>query len=227
MATTSQILTWIELECHGWKRNGSRGTLALLNEAHRLLMTKKSARTIILDSTTGDYPYFDTTAGTFVYSCPSTVWMVDGVLIDAEVARDYGGVYNAGQNVHMRYERVFEHGKVYYRIVNISSTLGGQNTVAQITFRGIDPGTTSSYYRRKAFRRPTDISSDSIQHDMPDGLDTQYLMPATMKLIEAINDHGKMIEARQYIETILKPACWGEMEGGYQGVPLTVTKRNA
>lgn len=222
MATTSQILTWIELECHGWQRDGSRGSRALFNEAHRILNRAKLPHMVVYDTTTGDFPYFSTTSGTYRYTAPSTVWLVDSVVVDAELVTDYGGV---ARGTTFSYERMFHSGKEYARIINIRTGQSTPSVDAWLQFHGVDPGTTSSYYRRIAYAKPTDIASDSIQHQCPEGLDVEYLVPATCKLIECIKDHDKADEARKYIEMVVKPAyanaCWK----GEHGVPLYVTRR--
>jgi hypothetical protein len=190
-------------------------------------MTKMSPRTLILDDDTGDYPTFDTIDGVYRYDVSDAVWAIDGVYIDALSARDYGGAMaGVGLNAAMRYEAAEEHGKHYLRVLNIKTDVAGQNLNARLYFRGVNPGTTTGYYRVKAYMRPVDIGSDTIQHDMPDGADVQYLIPATIKLISSINDHEKMVEARAYIESYLKPLMWRELDGGYQGVAKIVTKRH-
>lgn len=223
MATTSQLLTWAELECHGWNREGPRGSRALLNEAHRILMAHKTALNLLVDSSTGDFPYFDTQAGVYQYSCPANVWLVEAVLVDADTAADYGGM--SWGYVSRQYQRLTVSGKNYLRLINMKSKPCVGSTAAWLQFHGIDPGDTEDYYRRMAYKNPVDITSDTIQHEMPSPLDVEYLLPATMKLIDSINDHTKLESARKYIETELKPLCWRETTQGEQGCAGVVTKR--
>jgi hypothetical protein len=228
MATTSELLTWVELECHGWNREGPRGTRALLNEAQKLLLLNECMQTLIYDSTTGNLPFLTTVAGTYRYTIPAldsnNVWMIGAVVVDSLSASglDYGGV-SSGRTWQLEQTRIS--GSDYYRVINIRSIPWNGNADAQLTFIGVDPGATSSLYRIVAYKRPSEILSDSIQHEMPGSCDVDYLMPAAMKLIEAIDDHGKMIEARRYIRNELRPQMWAELNRGEQGTSRFVTRR--
>jgi hypothetical protein len=51
-------------------------------------------------------------------------------------------------------------------------------------------------------------------------------MPATIMLIQAINDHSKYAEARKYILDVLKPQLWGTLDGGEQGQSDFCVKRD-
>jgi len=44
-------------------------------------------------------------------------------------------------------------------------------------------------------------------------------------LIDSIDDHSKMEQARLYIEQVLKPRMWTELDGGDQGLDGFCEKR--
>jgi len=223
MATTSQLLTWIELECHGWQREGPRGSRALFNEAHTILIARRSEDNVILDQTTGDLPYFTTQASTYRYEAPADVWLIDSVLVDANVTLGYG--LSWAEEVDWATEEKRFGGKQYQRLLNIRSHPASSSENAWLQFfGGLDPGDTTETFRRMAYARPRQITSDAIQHQMPIGCD-DYLMQATMKLIDAIDDHAKMEAARAYIETTLKPLVMRRLGEGEQGVPRVNRKR--
>lgn len=222
MASTSQLLTWIELECQGWQREGRRGSRALLNEAHKILNCRQVEQNVILDSSTGNLPFMATTDGTYRYNAPSNVWMIGAILIDALTSIDYGTRF---EEDFLGLEEYLFGGYTYYRVRNIRTKPWDRNSVAWVQFNRFNPGTTTAVYRRLAWRRPTDIISDSIQHDMPEGMDVKYLMPATISLIEAINDHDKFNKTLQWIATGLAQQYWNESESGDQGQSDFITKR--
>lgn len=231
MATTSQLLTWIELECHGWQREGPRGTRALLNEAHRLLLQGETEQNIIYDPDTGDLPFLETQNNVYRYNLPSTYWQVGGVLVDASVYStlymDYGYPYWGGTYAsnQLRFEEMQIGGIFYWRVVNVRSRGARNNHVPWVQFNKINPGETTEAFRIYGWQEPLQILSDSIQHEMPGTTDVEYLMPATMRLIDAINDHQKMEKSREYIVEVLKPKVSNEMGRGEQGVPVSCTKR--
>lgn len=215
MATTSQLLTWIELQNHGWSREGARGSRALLNEAHKLLLYNETEQRIVIDPTTGNIPFIITVDTVYQYNLPATCSILKAVLIDEDETRD---------EWPWRYEDFSIKGQRFYRVLNITSREKTFSNNANFTFLGVNPGATTSKFRTLYYQAPTEILSDSIQHDMPGNTDTEFLMPATIKLIEGI-DHGNFIEAREYITKVLKPQFMAVSDRGEQGVPLFCRKR--
>jgi len=214
VARTSELLNLVELECHGWTREGVRGTRALLNEAHKLLKMRQCEGNILYDSTTGDLPYLATVAGTYRYSLGATVWLPQNVLVDDTTYLDL----TAG----WRGETVTYAGKDYFRLFNIRSAPWTLNANAWVQFTGADPGSTTTSYRIRAYAKPREITSDAVQHDMPGATDIKYLLPATVMLIQAATNHEKFFQARQYITDNLAREFWGEAGAGEQGIPMVV-----
>ena len=222
MASTSQLLTWIELEMHGWQREGVKGSRALLNEAHKLLLTAQKEQNILFDSATGELPYFTTVEDTFNYSAPSNVWLIEGVVVDDP---DNLPDSELTSTRSWKTDELDISGVTYYRIQNVRTYPARRNVAANLTFVGMNPGSHDDLYRRFAYKLPTEISSDRVQHEMPGSADVEYLMPATMKLIDAIDDHSKFEQAKLYIEQVLKPKMWVELDGGEQGLSGSCIKR--
>ena len=217
MASTSQLLTWIEEQMHGWNREGSRGSRPLLNEAHRILLTGERKQFLVFDAATGNLPFLATTAGTFQYTLPDTIWLVKAIVQDRD---------EQTQQDPWRYEDLEVARNRYYRILNVDSRQSVFNiSAATVMFLGVDPGTHAQLYRYYAYRWPVNITSDTVQHEMPGTTDMDFLVPATIKLIEGI-DHGNMIEAREYINKELKPNIGTSLDKGEHGIPNYVTKRN-
>jgi len=221
MASTSQLLTWIELET-GWNREGSKGTRSLLNEAHRLLMHQECEQNIIWDESTGNLPYLVTSNKTYRYNMPDTVWRVKAILVDETSDIDSSLLHT---NTDWKFEDYLIGGMTFKRIRNVRSRDYTRGANAWVQFIGVNPGAASTTYRRLCYRRPTEITSDTIQHDLPGSADMDYLLPATISLIETINDHKKFAETREYIRTVLKPLVFNDMDGGEQGLSDFCTKR--
>lgn len=222
MATTSQLCTWIELECHGWQREGEKGTRALLNEAHKLLEQRQHAQKVLLDETTGNLPFVETQDRVYRYACPANVWRVGAILVDEATDIDYGTRFS---ETDLRLDDYTFSSVNYRRIRNVRSFDRTGRANASFQFISYNPGATTQAYRRLAWARPTEITSSSVQHDMPDGMDTKYLMPATIALIEAINDHDKFQKVLAWIATGLADQYWHERDRGEQGIGFIIEKR--
>ncbi len=215
MGTTSQDLTWIELQTGGWTREGPRGTRAMFNQAHRLLLYDENEGNVVFDPTTGDLPVLDTQDGVFQYDCPANCWLLKYLVIDRDQILD---------DINFRYEDLVLKSMEYYRILNIDARQSRLDQLATLMFVGVNPGTTHGVFKQMYYRTPTEILSDNIQHEMPGTTDEDFLIPATIKLIEGI-DHGNIIEARQYIEMELKPQFQLRADQGEHGVPKFCIKR--
>lgn len=219
MARTSELLNWIELECHGWQREGIRGTRAMLNEAQKLLRMRQCEQNVLYDATTGDFPYVVTTTGVYAYTFGPTVWLPQEVLVDDTTSLAYG-LTNSWQ-----IEPVERAAKTYYRVRNIRSTPWSQAANASIQFTGVNPGTTSTVFRIRAYGKPTEITSDAVQHGMPGSTDMKFLLPAAVMLIQACSNHEKFMDARRYVTEVLAPQLWGDLSAGEQGVSRFVEPR--
>lgn len=224
MPTTAQILSWIELECHGWQREGRKGTRPILDWVHTLLLADENDQNIAKNAATGDLPYLVTQAGQYEYDCPSDCWRTGGILIDQEYITDYNFANYGTDETEWVLEDYYLFGKYYYRILNISTIDATASTVAKVQFAGVDPETYTDRYLHLYWKKPVEISSDKIQHQMPIGTES-YLIEGTMKVIDAINDHKNMEGARLYIETVLKPMLREQKYKGEQGHPSYSRKR--
>ena len=228
MATTGQNLTWIELQCHGWDREGRRGTRALLNEAHKLLVQDERDQNIVYDPATGDFPLITTVDGNYRYNLPDDCWKLGNILIDRYYGAGYGQIYNVTDAfLTGRTWKLADYdmsGIEYYKILNVRSQPATLLNNARFTFVGVNPGNTNEVFKAMYWKRAVEITSDSVQHELPDGLDQQYLLPATVKLIQSIQT-GEMETARAYIMRELKPGLQRELDSGAQGETEFAIKR--
>ena len=223
MATTSQLLTWLELELHGWNREGPRGTRAMLNEAQKILLQQECEQNLLFDPFTGDFPFLTTVAGQYVYNVPALVgvlnyWLIRAVVVDPA---------NAPSGQYWQFEDYYFGKNLYYRIKNMRTLEAGASPllVASVAFIKEDPGDTTDVFRIAGYREPVAILSDAIQHEMPGSTDIEFLYPAAIMLIRSINDDKKMEESRKYIEMVLKPRVIQSLDRGEHGNSDFVIKR--
>lgn len=160
------------------------------------------------------------------YACPVTVWQVKHIVVDYDTILE-----NDWNNYRAWQTEVLHIGGIpYRRVVNIKSTPArtagsGNITPAIFSFIGLNPGATDNIFRRVAYRLPVEITSQRVQHECPSPDAEQVLMQATMSLIDAINDHKKQLAVTKYIETVLKPKYWGELDRGEQATPAFCVRR--
>jgi len=222
--TTSDLIDELVTRFNGWSRDGDHGVLRYLNAAHGQLMAMEAEQNLIVDTTTGDLPLIATTAGTFIYTMPSNVWRVTGVLIRTDtpgspILGDYG-LYN--QNIMQRPLRTSMKnsrsigGRFYakYAYARCKDYLNSSQLATVMFTR--DPETKPDFYYRQSYRRPTDILSETIQPDIPPPYDFEILLPAAAKLIEGVQS-GNYMEAYEYVKKVFKPALWKELNAGDQG----------
>jgi hypothetical protein len=185
-----------------------------------LLNAVECEQNLLYDTSTGSFPYIHTTS-IFQYSCPDNVWLVKHVVVDNDATLSTGD---------WRLEPINFEGNDYYRVLNIKTiparTVGNYQIVpATIQFRGINPGNSTSLFKRISYKLPVNITNQNIQHECPSPEAEQILIQATMSLIDAINDHKKQLVVTKYINEILKPQYWGTLNQGEQGIPSFCVKR--
>lgn len=189
--TTQQLVDHLIRLHNGWARTGNNGVLRYLNMANSILVSVDAEQNIIYDDDTDELPTIDTTTGTLLYTLPAAIRRVVSVLIKAE---DYS--YNSC--VRSDYERrvrttspnLYTFGGVpYVRIPYIKTRDRKSSSVlAQIRFT-VNPGTKTGYYYYAAYKRPTDITAERIQHDIPEPYDIQFLLPAASTLIAGVQNY--------------------------------------
>jgi hypothetical protein len=216
---TSEIIDEMVMRFNGRNRDGDYGILRYLNLAHQILMQAEVEQNTIFDTSTGKLPYLVTTDETFLYPMATNVWRISGVLVRIENRSflrfdDYerGGLH---RHRHDWLPKVIG-GIEYLPVPNIRSTDCVRDGIPATVMFTRNPGTYDKTYHLWMFKRPTQIVSESIQPDIPEPYDMEYLVPATAKLIEGAMN-GDYVNAREYIEKELKPQFWKVRNAGDQG----------
>jgi hypothetical protein len=214
---TEELIDELEQRFNGFNRTGDHGLLRFLNSAHEILMTVEAEQTLLLDTATGGLPAINTVAGTFLYIMPTEVHRVSKVLVKSgnplSPVIDYGIRQYQAKSIT---NSISVGGQFYAKIPYIKTRDRlNDNQLASVMFTQ-DPTTQNDVYFRQSYRRPVQILSESIQHEVPAPFDYDFLLPAAAKLIEG-QCNGNYDEARRIVRMELKPAMWKELDSGDQG----------
>lgn len=219
--STEEIVDELVQRFHGMNRDGPHGVLKYVNTANATLMAVESEKTLIVDTTTGLLPILSTTAGVYAYNMPTNVWRVSGILIliddnNLSMVADYGMTMPRMLRTTEK-NAVSIAGRYYakYPYVKQPRDYMSATVPAQIVFSK-DPETKTNYYRRRSYKRPTDILSEGIQSDFPPPSDMEILLPAAAKLIEGVQSFN-YTEAYQYVSGEFKRAYWKQQNAGVHG----------
>jgi hypothetical protein len=128
-----------------------------------MLLQQQCEQNIVWDDSLGNLPFIVTTAGVYKYLCPTTVWRVGAVVLDYETTLDYGTLIDQD----LRLDDIIVGGITYRRLRNLRTKDWDRREAAWVMFHGYDPGATTTTYRRLAYKRAAEITSDSVQHEMP------------------------------------------------------------
>jgi hypothetical protein len=226
MAATGELVSWIKHAKRGWAREND--IVPIIRETVNILCKVETAQFLIIDATTGRPPLLTTADGNYgPYNGPAGSWRVSGILLK-EPATEYGmhadSVYAEEPPVNTT-EHIVVNGNWYYPYLFARTEDALYGAEPRIYFSR-NPGTTTTRFYQRAYRAPTQITSDRIQLPIPDsyGCHRLYVLPACLALIEAI-DHGNYADSLAYIENTIKPQMWKVLNGGEHGRRGRVTMR--
>jgi hypothetical protein len=197
--TTEEILTLLEHQFPGWNRDGIRGILPYLNVAQKILCNVESDQLLIFDESTGKLPTITTVDGTYTYDLPDTVSFISSVVVEVGdlqpnsvtfFQQDYGRINRLS---NMKYDTIEISGVSYYEIPYVRSYPATEDNAAKVIFTH-NPGSTTDVYRYSGYPKPAELVSDTIPLTIPPPQDVLLLLPATAKLIEAV-ENGNYLEA--------------------------------
>ena len=171
---TRSLITFIKKQAPNWTRDNIR---EIVDEVHKLCFSDTCGRLRVFDSTNGADPKLTTTSGTYEYT------------VDTD--NDYS--YDAW-NITNVYES--DEGNP----ADCIALPATQNSGAVIRFYS-NPG-TGTYYMR-VYKKPTPISSESIQLEIPDGMIVTHFQEGVLALIEQ-SENGKSDRFQIFTNTKLK-----------------------
>ena len=221
MSTTKELITLLQKQFKGWNRDGDRGILPYLNIAQRILCSVEAEQLMIIDESTGKLPAITTVDGTYTYNLPANVNFISSILIESGTIvsshnvpmQDYGDI----SRIHRRpEEEVSISGISYYLFPYIRSYPSNEENVAKVVFTE-NPGNSTNVYRYRGYSLPTSLVSESIALSIPPPYDFIYLLPATAKLLEGVQN-GNYVEAIAYITKEFLPEMHKAFNVGAYGI---------
>jgi len=220
MPSTLQILKWGQLNASGWNREGAEGLAPLLNEVQNILKQNETYQNQKYDSTTGDFPSFDTTDGVYEYDMESDIWRVSEVLLSSPIPNDLNLQLNPEYGIETNITNIIEkkeyNGKEYIRFPFVRTLDKTYDNPAKVQFK-VNPTTTSGSFLVRSYLVPRpQITSSRIQLSIPEKYHMTVVLPSLMLLVEAFQTNN-WTEAIEIIEKKYKPLMMKEMNEGEQG----------
>lgn len=222
---TREHISLLKYQAEKFPMVGAEGILPFFNQVHALLMLE-NPQNICFDSTTGQYPYLVTNDSVYEYQCPSNCGRTEGIYRSQVNYVDYDVNLNLpiNSNLQLPIDLIYQHGVPYARIQQITSIDAREGANAIVRFQApYNPGDTTTTYLHRYYLKPTDITSISIQHQIPSPYDMKYLQPGTLKVIEGFQN-GTYAEAIEYVSKVLCQRFRADMAGGEQGQSYHVTR---
>jgi hypothetical protein len=184
--STASIVSEIKLKAPNWSRDGSDSAiLNFIQRAQLFLFSKPSQFSLLIDETTGDYPYLTTIAGQRKYVIPDITrsMLIDGVAQDitlrisrvdqlfteAGSAVDYGFMRN-GMTLFESGVKSYGNGKTQYRFSCVPAT----ETESAYILLPFDPGASTEQFKMVALIEPLRLTADTIPLMIPE--DWEYIL---------------------------------------------------
>lgn len=234
---TNEILTLLEThdDCDGLERDGDASLTFFLDQAQSILLGVAGEQNIVFDETTGRLPTFNVAEGVFRYEAPSEIRKIAGVLVESYETYERGAISLAQNYIYSDYghtnfvrsgnieqDHVQIAGIDYYRIPYIRSFDATDSDNAYIVFTE-NPNDYTELYRWWGYKKPTKITSESIQLSIDPPYDYMYLLPATLALIQSFKD-GNFEQGMQKVEYYRKKMNQ-ELNDGEQGQDYNAVDR--
>jgi len=196
---TRTLINLIQKEAKNWSRENIR---ELIDEIHRMCLTTKPVGLMRMFATdvSGD-PALSPSGGILQYSVDTAHGFVNDAWRVTEVYTTSNGIGNP--------EDVF----------CIDAT---KSTPAQINFFS-DPGSTASGYRIRAYKQPTEISTETVEMQIPEAFHLSHIKEGVMGLIE-MADSGTSNRWEKFTAVLL-PDLVSKLNGTEKGLPFKVTPR--
>jgi len=178
MPSTAQNITKIFNAVKNYSREQIREEL---NELQLIVYSENMMQNSKIDPATGMPPYLVTTAGQFQYDCPADCRETLGIFWES-ARNGYTASNIRGESTYYQYKQSS------YRMEPVTSRNALADTLATVTFLN-DPGDTTERFFHDYTIRPTFISSESIQLDIPEEL--HYLMRKAVIAVLSTENYGE------------------------------------
>jgi hypothetical protein len=163
------------------------------------ILKSDSDENIYFDSTKGELPYLATTAGTFLYTLPTTYYRIKDIVVRESNYKSINPYFSA--NEHDNVKSPIEIAGKRYRVVSTVKNQPYGSGTCTVMFRQ-DPQTTSTTYQIYGYIPVNKISSVSSTLNVPEEFHLSVIVPALQLMIDGL-ENGKFTENLAYIEQSL------------------------
>lgn len=224
---TKQLINYMKLGAPGWDRTGGKSLLGLLNEAQNILLRQELAQRMF--RVDGEFPYLQTTDGVYEYDAdnsnipdlPATtnLWRIGAILYRTNL--DIW--YNIENKIESPSDILQFGGKQYYRLALVTTDDRVDTDPPKIKF-SVNPGDTTEDYFVLGYIDPIQMTTETIQPEIPEVDRVKILLPTANKLVEAIQNNT-WGDALDYIDKYFCKKIRNSRDGGEQGVTYHSTRR--
>lgn len=225
MPSTVELINKMEMNADGWNRVGEKGLLSILNEAQNILLRQECAQRQIVRSD-GKLPYIATTDETYQYSLSQAVtglsvdiWRVAQVMVRAPFSANLQSITSIDYGIRPENRQPIQslefNGIEYFRFHQVATKdalYGGDPTIYFTT----NPGDSTEDFYLLCYQDPVQMTSESINPEVPEQYHYTILLPTALKLLEA-HQNGNWVEALGMIEEQFKPKMQAELNESDQG----------
>ena len=225
MPALSQMITWTLLQAPGWDRDGEKGLLPIFNQVYNIFKRNETEQTVLVSD--GELPALDTTAGTYSYNIPTTIWRVTKMGFSMPFESNYNITMLDDYGISSSRQRPDQYfyfaGRKYLRFPHIRCFDKDYSNPARVEFT-VDPGDSTGLFLYMGQLEPTaQLVSETIEPQLPENTH-QYLMQGVLKIVEGLQN-GNYVDAYAFINEVLKPKVHAELNLGEQGESGHVERR--
>lgn len=200
--TTREIITYLQRKASQYP---AAELLFLLDQIHKLVLSRPTAMRTVIDEATGMPPYLVTENNIYTYECPANCLRTTAVF--AQELQYYSRV---------AYDGVFKSYTfrgVDYRSLPIKSVDARYGVNARVTFVGFNPGNNPRRYFHEYLYKPPDITSQTTELQTPEKFALD-IADGVLGRIRA-EKFGDKSEWEYWKKTTLTE-MWGELSQGAQ-----------
>lgn len=178
---TKSFITYVKRRAPAWSR---ADILDLLNDIQETVFSNSAELLRYLDESTGRDKILTTTQGTYVYELSASAFGADIHFIE---------------NIYQYENPEGYYNKQFLEDVAANTFKATGSTMAKIVFNE-DPG--DSEYYITCFRKPTPITSENVQPEIPEYMLLKYVYGGVIGLIE-MAEHGDSNTYREWVSITL------------------------
>lgn len=191
---TSALITLIQRQAADWTSEEIR---ELINDVQFWMMSKPLAFNRAIDSSTGKDQYLPTTTDTYRYTIDTS----NGFDSDALFIESVYPVSSPPKEP--AYNLSVSNG------TDVTTTIGTISGAATVTFCN-NPGTTTTTYYVRYYKKPTEVSTQQTNLTIPEAWHIPGVRAGVLAIIESVEHGANGPKWNDFTENVL-PNFWGDM----------------